>query len=441
MGARHRSANFIVETPDPRAAATIAETAERLRHDLAVEWLGAALPNWYQPCMMTVQIGPHLGAGGATTFVFDRGEVYGWRMNIQGSQERILDSVLPHEITHMIFASHFRQPLPRWADEGAATSVEHPSERAKHRQMLHQFLSTRRGIPFAQMFAMKEYPPDIMPLYAQAHSVAEYLIQLGGRRKYVEFVGDGLRTGDWAAAVARHYDLASLGTLQNSWLAWVQQGSPPLRPAKNTDNLATAQQLAAANPAQQPRQPSPAVGALTSANTYPATYPTTVPGSALASNAIASHGMLANGATLSGIAANGISANGMAANGLPSSAVASAQQPMARGRLVPLTPPGVLPASGWRPKGSLPAATTAPDTLAATTVFPSAATASDSSATTVSPPMPPPYYAPTATGPTGMAAVPRTAPATTPEGTVRPSLAHPHPIGRPKQIILEWARP
>ena len=29
---------------------------------------------------MTVQVGPNLGAGGATTFVFDRGEVFGWRM-------------------------------------------------------------------------------------------------------------------------------------------------------------------------------------------------------------------------------------------------------------------------------------------------------------------------------------------------------------------------
>ena len=103
---------------------------------------------------MTVQVGPHLGAGGATTFMFDRGEVFGWRMSIQGSAERILDSVLPHEITHMIFASHFRQPLPRWADEGGATSVEHVSERTNTTSMLDQFLRTGRGIAFNQMFAM-----------------------------------------------------------------------------------------------------------------------------------------------------------------------------------------------------------------------------------------------------------------------------------------------
>ena len=59
--------------------------------------------------------------------------------------------------------------------------------------MLDQFLRTGRGIAFNQMFAMTEYPQDIMPLYAQGYSLAEYLIQIGGRRKYVEFLADGLQ--------------------------------------------------------------------------------------------------------------------------------------------------------------------------------------------------------------------------------------------------------
>ena len=116
-----------METDDPGFAQQVSQAAEKYRHDLAISWLGEAMPNWYQPCVMTVQAAPHLGAGGATTFQFQDGEVFGWRMTIQGSRERLLDSVLPHEITHMVFASHFRQPLPRWADEGGATSVERPS--------------------------------------------------------------------------------------------------------------------------------------------------------------------------------------------------------------------------------------------------------------------------------------------------------------------------
>ena len=179
--------------------------------------------------MLTVQAAPHLGNGGATTFVFDRGEVFGWRMSIQGSRERILDSVLPHEITHMIFASHFRRPLPRWADEGGATSVEHVSEKIKYKRILDQSLRSGRGIAFNRMFAMTEYPRDIMPLYAQGHSLADYLIQIGGRRKYVQFIGDGLETDDWPGAISRNYGVDGLGKLQNTWLAWVKQGFPALR--------------------------------------------------------------------------------------------------------------------------------------------------------------------------------------------------------------------
>lgn len=232
MGASQRTANFIVETDDPAFAAQVAQAAEQYRHDLAVAWLGKAMPNWSQPCAMTVQAAPRLGAGGKTTFFFENGEVFGWQMSIQGSRERVLDSVLPHEITHMIFASHFRRPLPRWADEGGATSVEHFSEKNKYRQILDQCLRTGRGISFGSMFDMMDYPPDYMSLYAEGYSLAEYLILLGGRQQFVKFLDEGLKGDDWTPAIQRHYRRQDLGALQNTWLAWVRQGAPLTRPAE-----------------------------------------------------------------------------------------------------------------------------------------------------------------------------------------------------------------
>ena len=237
MGASYRTPNFIVNTGSPQLAEQIGKAAEKYRRELAIEWLGKAMPNWSAPCMMTVRAGANLGAGGATTFVFDRGQVFDWRMTIQGSVERIFDSVLPHEITHMVFASHFRCPLPRWADEGGATAVEHPSELAKHRTMLVKFLKTNRGIAFGRMFALTEYPRDIMPLYAQGYSLAEFLIQLKGKRAYVAFLTDGLKDDRWSAAIRRHYGVADLGALQNTWLAWVRKGSPRLTPADNRPDV------------------------------------------------------------------------------------------------------------------------------------------------------------------------------------------------------------
>ena len=232
MGARYETPNFIIETKNPAQAKQYGDAAEHFRRTLAVEWLGEEMPRWGDRCPITVTVGNRLGAGGATTFVFNHGEVFGWRMSIQGSHERILDSVLPHEITHMILASYFRKPLPRWADEGASTSVEHHSERNRHRKMLLEFLQSQRGIPFNAMFAMKEYPSDIMPLYAQGFSLSEYLIQQGGKRKFLAFLKDGLGGEQWADAIQHHYGHRNLGTLQNAWLGWVAQGFPKLQPRR-----------------------------------------------------------------------------------------------------------------------------------------------------------------------------------------------------------------
>jgi hypothetical protein len=250
LGANHRTDNFTCNAPTREIAVQVCEQAERFRRDLALDWLGYELPRWGKPCPITVQVGPRMGAGGATSFVFDRGEVFGWQMSIQGTLERVLDSVLPHEVTHAVFASHFRQPLPRWADEGACTTVEHASERTKQQKMLIEFLHTGRGISFAQMFAMKEYPQDVLPLYAQGHSLASYLIDQGGKRKFMTFLADGMQTEDWARTIGDHYGVANLGALQNQWLDWVAQGSPRRNPATPDADAKPVQIAATTTPAQ-----------------------------------------------------------------------------------------------------------------------------------------------------------------------------------------------
>lgn len=253
MGASYRSANFIIDAPTPEMAQQIGQSAEKYRRDLAVEWLGKEMPNWAQPCPIQAHVAPNLGAGGATSFEFANGEVYGWRMTIQGSQERILDSVLPHEVTHMVFATHFRRPLPRWADEGACTTVEHDSEKAKQQQMLIEFLHTNRGIAFSKMFAMREYPRDVMPLYSQGFSLARYLIQQGGKRKFLAYVGDGMRDENWSRATKQHYGHENLLTLQNSWLEWVRSGSPNISTPDETPALVAANTPAPSQTAPQSR--------------------------------------------------------------------------------------------------------------------------------------------------------------------------------------------
>lgn len=224
----YTTTNFVVIAPTAELAKEIGDTAEKWRAELAMEWIGEEMPPWYKPCPIKAKVGPGVGAGGVTTFVFDRGQVFNWNMSIQGSRERVLDSVLPHEITHTIFACYFRQPLPRWADEGACTTVEHASEIAKQEELLIRFLKSGKGIAFRDMFAMKEYPSDVLPLYAQGHSLTRYLIGQHGKAHFLKFLGDGMEDENWPRAVKAHYGHESLYALQNDWLEWVKQGRPTL---------------------------------------------------------------------------------------------------------------------------------------------------------------------------------------------------------------------
>lgn len=223
-----RAQNFTVSGGSQAFNQHVANAAETYRRELAIHWLGKELPRWSSPCPITVHPG-NMGAGGATSFVFDHGEVFNWQMTMQGTPERIVDSVLPHEITHTIFATHFRRAVPRWADEGACTTVEHRSERGRMENLLHEFLRTNRGIAFNDMFAMKQYPDDVLPLYSQGHSLSRFLLEHNGPREFVAFLESGMANDSregWQAAVMVSYGYATLGELQTIWVDWVSKGSP-----------------------------------------------------------------------------------------------------------------------------------------------------------------------------------------------------------------------
>ena len=226
---RYETQNFVItDAPTAELAREFGETAERCRREFALLWLGKELPNWSGKCPISVKVG-NFGARGSASFTFNRGEDFGWEMSVQGTRERIIDSVLPHEISHTIFATHFRRKLPRWIDEGAATSVEHISERSNYRRLLLEYVdpSIRRAIPFNQMVEMQEYPDDdVLPLYAQCNSVAEFLIAQGGNQRFMEFTKTGLDSNDWNAAVRKHYGYDHLGDLQVVWIRWVGEGFP-----------------------------------------------------------------------------------------------------------------------------------------------------------------------------------------------------------------------
>jgi hypothetical protein len=173
-------------------------------------------------------------------------------MEVIGTPERILDSVLPHEITHTILATHFGQPLPRWADEGISTTVEHNTERSKHEIKLREYLTTNRGIPMNRLFKMKDYPQEMLTLYAQGYSVCRFLIEQKGPREFIKFLETYLARGSWTDSIRKHYEYESLAELQDFWVAWVSSGSGDVASYKKGSDRGSQIALATYQQEQQP---------------------------------------------------------------------------------------------------------------------------------------------------------------------------------------------
>ena len=249
--ANARTQNFLVHAPSQALADAVANGAEQYRDQLATYWLGKRLPPWRTPCPIEVVAGPNLAAQGVTQY--DRNTGRNFQMKVIGSPERIMDSVLPHEVTHTVLATHFGGPLPRWADEGICTTVEHEAERRKHEIMLREFLKTRRGIAMNRLFLLTEYPAEMLPMYAQGYSVCRFLIQQSGPRQFIQFLTDYMEHPSWTRNVRKHYGYDSLAQLQERWLAWVAEGSGPV------EKFVSSGRRSATSPVDGPTQ---AVGSL-----------------------------------------------------------------------------------------------------------------------------------------------------------------------------------
>jgi hypothetical protein len=221
MGASYRTQNFIVDAPTPEIAQSMGQWAEYYRKDKAIQWLGHEMPPWQEPCPLHIKV-TRGGAGGATSFNFTNGQV--WQtMEIEGSLERLTNSVLPHEVTHTVFAHYFRCPVPRWADEGGAVLSEDDIERNNHDMMVRQILNSGKSIALRYLFSLREYPREVGALYAEGFSVADFLVSSSSRAVFLEFVAHGMQYG-WDSAARSVYHFQNVEQLQEAWLNSLRSG-------------------------------------------------------------------------------------------------------------------------------------------------------------------------------------------------------------------------
>jgi hypothetical protein len=162
-------------------------------------------------------------------------------MVLNGPLERIIETLLPHEVLHTILASHFKDAIPRWADEGAALSVE--AEADRRRLWAQEGPRLMRGAwqPLTQLFAAENYPEDrdrLRAFYAQGAAVTEFLL-LAGKPRFLEFVRAGMQS-NWEAAITANYGFPDVAALEAAWVDWLQNDRPSVRLTSGNQSLADA---------------------------------------------------------------------------------------------------------------------------------------------------------------------------------------------------------
>lgn len=193
------------------------DVAETSYVNLSKWWFGKSHPDLYKPCPITVAHKNH-GGGGATRFKrYPDGNIGGWSMNVEGSRRAILHDVIPHEVNHVVFHSHFRKNITRLFDEGAAQVAESKQHHAKMRTKMIQLVDSGNVIPLRQLVDLKEYPKNVNPIYVMGHSVTEYIIEVYGKKAFVRFIADRRNP---SSKILAHFNL-TVEEFEHNWLKWV----------------------------------------------------------------------------------------------------------------------------------------------------------------------------------------------------------------------------
>ena len=232
------STHFTVLAPNQRLADTVVQRAETLHLRIGAAWLGRTLPatrTTLPRATTTIYLEIDEERSFARTLV-DAPEG-GHLVWLVGSQEAITGHLLEHELAHVVLASRFGDSMPIWANEGIASRYDNQRRKTIRQQKLAGFVAMDSW-PHLDRLLVGEIRQQWQ--YAAAVSLTDYLVERGGRTKFIQFVADS--TDNIDTALAAHYGIRSLSQLQHQWQQAVrEQVSGQQRPTV----IATAREAAA----------------------------------------------------------------------------------------------------------------------------------------------------------------------------------------------------
>lgn len=209
--------------------------AERLRKEIAKEWLGETIPNGYGPTLIHVKI---TDEDQSFTWLLEEGSHRSsHRIWLYTTGEKI-DASLAHEICHTVLWA-YDDELPVFAQEAVASSFDGHERQAVLRQTLSWFVRKQRWPRLDQLLKDETIKPSDHAQYAAAGSLREFLMTRSpgsavtrqdrtgrdsqDKQRFLRFASEGGRTGNWDAALRKHYNISSVADLQQSWQQWVEE--------------------------------------------------------------------------------------------------------------------------------------------------------------------------------------------------------------------------
>lgn len=216
--AQHNAALAINETftiyaRDRQMCLELLAAADKMRDQIAREWLGEPLPPGVGHTIIRVKLSGT--EDHAITWFNDPSDRVSQMMWITASPDQI-QPALAHEVAHAVFATRFAYDLPVFAHEGAASQQDDPHRKAQRAEFIQQMARTRNWASIEATLNAPRIDHDDLGAYAVAASLTEMLVARGGKAKFLTFAVDGKRDG-WPAALRKHYGIRDVAALQASW--------------------------------------------------------------------------------------------------------------------------------------------------------------------------------------------------------------------------------
>jgi hypothetical protein len=141
------------------------------------------------------------------------------RIDLRTDVVGYLQEVLPHEMTHLLVADHFREGAPPlWYDEGLALLADSPSKQASHIVDLRNGLNRGKAFSLEELMSTKQYPTPnrVSVFYGQCASLTQFLANYQSMAKVHAFARRSQDVGI-NLALQETYGIRGVAELEQMW--------------------------------------------------------------------------------------------------------------------------------------------------------------------------------------------------------------------------------